>query len=139
MPPNASEPESGSVMAQAPILARVSRSRPHRSFCSMVPRFMIVPAARPRLTPTPLLHLRHGRDGAGVLPRQDREGEGRRADSIQAEHGSKRLFGSLRDLQSKGLGDVRFSDPAVLPTSMIKAMTWADRGSAQDIGLLTTI
>src|SRR5690606_34924814 len=51
MPPNASDPEPGSVMAQAPILSKVSRSRTHRSRCSGVPRFMIVPAARPRLTP----------------------------------------------------------------------------------------
>jgi hypothetical protein len=51
----------------------------------------------------------------------------------------ERLFGSLGDLQSKGPGRCDISDPTVLPTSMIKAMTWADRESAQDIGLLTTI
>jgi hypothetical protein len=51
MPPKASDPESGSVIAQAPILSMVSRSRPQRSFCSTVPRFMMVPPASPRDTP----------------------------------------------------------------------------------------
>ena len=52
MPPRASEPESGSVMAQAPILSSVRRSRPHRSIWAGVPPFMMVPAARPVLTPS---------------------------------------------------------------------------------------
>ena len=38
-------------MAQAPILSRVSRSRPQRSICAGVPLFMMVPPARPVLTP----------------------------------------------------------------------------------------
>ena len=37
MPPKASEPEPGSVIAQAPILSRVRRSRAQRSFCTVVP------------------------------------------------------------------------------------------------------
>ena len=52
MPPRASEPESGSVMAQAPILSSVSRSRPQRSIWAGVPPFMMVPPARPVLTPS---------------------------------------------------------------------------------------
>ena len=51
MRPNASEPESDSVIAQAPTLSKVSRSSAHFSFCSVVPRLMIVPAASPVLTP----------------------------------------------------------------------------------------
>ena len=35
--PNASDPESGSVIAHAPILSSVSRSSAHRSFCAIVP------------------------------------------------------------------------------------------------------
>ena len=52
MPPSASEPESGSVMAQAPILSSVSRSSPQRSIWAGVPLFMMVPPARPVLTPS---------------------------------------------------------------------------------------
>ena len=51
IPPRASDPESGSVMAQAPTLSMVSRSSPHRSIWAGVPRFITVPAARPTLTP----------------------------------------------------------------------------------------
>src|SRR4051794_13548155 len=51
MRPNASEPESDSVIAHAPTLSKVSRSSAHFSFCSVVPRLMIVAAARPVLTP----------------------------------------------------------------------------------------
>ena len=51
MPPSASEPESGSVMAQAPIVSRVIRSRPQRSIWAGVPLFMMVPPASPVLTP----------------------------------------------------------------------------------------
>ena len=52
MPPRASEPESGSVMAQAPDLVQGERSRPQRSICAGVPPFMMVPPARPVLTPS---------------------------------------------------------------------------------------
>ena len=52
MPPRASEPESGSVMAHAPTLSSVMRSRPHRSICAGVPPFMMVPPASPVLTPS---------------------------------------------------------------------------------------
>ena len=38
-------------MAQAPTFSAVSRSSPHRSIWAGVPPFMIVPAARPTLTP----------------------------------------------------------------------------------------
>ena len=38
-------------MAQAPTFSAVSRSRPHRSIWAGVPPFMMVPAARPTLTP----------------------------------------------------------------------------------------
>ena len=51
MPPKASEPEPGSVIAQAPILSSVSRSRPQRSFCSSVPLDMMAAAVSPTLTP----------------------------------------------------------------------------------------
>ena len=51
IPPRASDPEFGSVMAHAPILSAVSRSRPHRSIWAGVPSFMTVPAANPTLTP----------------------------------------------------------------------------------------
>ncbi len=51
MPPNASEPEFGSVIAHAPILSSVRRSSAHRSFCSIVPLFMTAAAVRPTLTP----------------------------------------------------------------------------------------
>jgi hypothetical protein len=51
MLPNASEPESGSVMAQAPILFMLSKSGTKRSFCARVPRLMIAPAVKPTLTP----------------------------------------------------------------------------------------
>ena len=47
MRPNASEPESGSVIAQAPTLSNVSRSSAHRSFCAVVPRLMIVAGGEP--------------------------------------------------------------------------------------------
>ena len=52
MPPSASEPESGSVIAHAPIFSKVRRSRPHRFICSSVPVSMIVPAASPIDTPS---------------------------------------------------------------------------------------
>ena len=52
MPPSASDPLSGSVIAQAPTLSSVSRSSPKRSICSGVPSFMIVPPARPVETPS---------------------------------------------------------------------------------------
>ena len=51
MPPKASEPEPGSVIAQAPTLSSVSRSRAQRSFCSVVPFERIADAVRPTLTP----------------------------------------------------------------------------------------
>ncbi len=51
MPPRASDPELGSVMAQAPTFSAVRRSSPHRSIWAGVPCFMMVPPARPRLTP----------------------------------------------------------------------------------------
>ena len=51
MPPRASEPESGSVMAHEPTLSPVSRSRPQRSIWAGVPCFMMVPPASPVLTP----------------------------------------------------------------------------------------
>ena len=51
MPPSASEPESGSVIAQAPILSRVMRSSDHRCICAGVPNLLMVPAARPVETP----------------------------------------------------------------------------------------
>ncbi len=49
--PNASEPEPGSVMAQAPILSRVSRSSAHRSFWAIVPLDRIAAEVRPIDTP----------------------------------------------------------------------------------------
>ena len=49
--PSASDPEPGSVMAQAPTFSRVNRSRAHRSFCSVVPLERMALAARPTLTP----------------------------------------------------------------------------------------
>jgi hypothetical protein len=52
MLPNASDPAPGSVMAQAPIVFRVTRSGTHRSRCSNVPRLLIASAVRPTLTPS---------------------------------------------------------------------------------------
>ena len=49
--PKASEPELGSVIAQAPILSRVSRSRPQRSICSELPFDMMAAAGSPVETP----------------------------------------------------------------------------------------
>ncbi len=49
--PNASEPESGSVMAQAPILSMVSRSGTQRSFWAMVPLELMAAEVRPIDTP----------------------------------------------------------------------------------------
>ena len=54
MPPKASEPESGSVIAQARDLSSVMRSGSQRCFWARVPRLMIVAAPRPKLTPTAL-------------------------------------------------------------------------------------
>ncbi len=51
IPPSASEPELGSVIAQAPTFSAVSSGSPHRSIWAGVPSFMIVPPARPTLTP----------------------------------------------------------------------------------------
>ena len=50
MPPNASEPESGSVIAHAAIFSSVISSGSQRSFWAKVPRLMMVAAPRPRLT-----------------------------------------------------------------------------------------
>src|SRR5690625_884372 len=52
MPPNASEPASGSVIAQHAIFANVISSGSQRSCCASVPRLAMVAAPRPRLTPT---------------------------------------------------------------------------------------
>jgi hypothetical protein len=49
--PKASDPEFGSVIAHAPILSSVRRSRAHRSFCAVVPRLMIAALVRPIDTP----------------------------------------------------------------------------------------
>ena len=54
MPPNASEPESGSVIAQAPTFSKVTRSGSQRSFWASVPRPAMVGTVRPRLTPIPV-------------------------------------------------------------------------------------
>ncbi len=51
MPPNASEPESGSVMAHAPTFSIVTRPGSQRFFWASVPRLRSVPAVRPMLTP----------------------------------------------------------------------------------------
>ena len=51
MPPNASDPDPGSVIAHAPIFSNVSRSRAQRSFCAMVPFPMMAAAVSPTLTP----------------------------------------------------------------------------------------
>src|SRR5213592_1488428 len=47
IPPKASEPEPGSVMAQAPIFSSVSSGSPQRSFWAIVPFDMIAAAVRP--------------------------------------------------------------------------------------------
>ena len=51
MPPKASEPEPGSVIAHEPILSRVRRSFAQRSFWRQVPFDMMAPPVRPMLTP----------------------------------------------------------------------------------------
>src|ERR1017187_7710321 len=83
MPPSASEPESGSVMAQAPILSSVMRSRPQRCIWAGVPNLLMVPAARPVETPKGVTKPGLTRQGSIVeinwaegsaLPRGWREG-----------------------------------------------------------------
>ncbi len=49
--PNASDPEFGSVIAQAPTFSMVSSSGTHRSFWAMVPLPLMAAAVRPMLTP----------------------------------------------------------------------------------------
>ncbi len=49
--PKASEPEPGSVIAQAPIFSSVSRSSAQRSFWAMVPLLMIAAEVSPIDTP----------------------------------------------------------------------------------------
>src|SRR6478736_5742183 len=49
--PKASEPELGSVMAQAPILSMVSRSGTQRSFWASVPLELMAAEVRPIDTP----------------------------------------------------------------------------------------
>ena len=51
IPPSASDPESGSLIAHEPTLSNVTRSSPHRSICAGVPSLLIVPPARPVETP----------------------------------------------------------------------------------------
>jgi hypothetical protein len=51
IPPNASEPEPGSVIAHAPIFSRVSRGSAHRSFWAGVPRLRMAADVRPIETP----------------------------------------------------------------------------------------
>src|ERR1700757_28396 len=51
IPPKASEPESGSVIAHAAIFSIVTSGGSQRSFWASVPRAMIVAAPSPRLTP----------------------------------------------------------------------------------------
>jgi hypothetical protein len=55
MLPNASEPEPGSVIAQAPIFSIVRSSGTKRSFWATVPRLMMAPAVRPTLTPNAVI------------------------------------------------------------------------------------
>ena len=52
MPPNASEPEPGSVIAHAPMASRVSSGSAQRSFCRVVPRDMIAAGVSPIDTPS---------------------------------------------------------------------------------------
>ena len=52
IPPKASEPESGSVMAQDATFSMVMIPGSQRSFCASVPRDAIVVAPNPRLTPS---------------------------------------------------------------------------------------
>ena len=70
--PNASLPEFGSVIAHAPILSSVSRSRAHRSFCAVVPFDMIELAVSPTDTPIavtmPGEHLQSSMIGSSVIP-----------------------------------------------------------------------
>ncbi len=57
MPPNASEPLSGSVIAHAPTLSRVSSGSAQRSRCSGVPFLIALPA---RFIDTPIAVTRPG-------------------------------------------------------------------------------
>src|SRR5262249_565619 len=66
IPPNASEPEPGSVIAQAPIVSRVSRGSAQRSFCAIVPFDMIALAARPKLTPMAVTMPGHQRQSSMI-------------------------------------------------------------------------
>jgi hypothetical protein len=51
MPPKASDPEPGSVMAQAPIFSIVRIGSAQRSFCAVVPLLMMLAAVSPTETP----------------------------------------------------------------------------------------
>ncbi len=51
MEPKASDPDPGSVMAQAPILARLRRSGTQRRFWATVPRAEMAAGVRPTETP----------------------------------------------------------------------------------------
>ena len=64
MPPNASDPDSGSVIAHAPILVSVSRSGTQRRFCSAEPSRRIAPAVKSMLVPSATASPGH----AGVHP-----------------------------------------------------------------------
>src|SRR5215468_9975904 len=64
MPPKASEPEPGSVMAQAPIFSRVSSDSAQRSFWAIVPRDMMALAVRPKLTPMAVTMPGHQRQSS---------------------------------------------------------------------------
>ena len=57
MPPNASDPLSGSVIAHAPTCSSVSSGSAHRSRCSGVPFFTALPA---RFIETPIAVIRPG-------------------------------------------------------------------------------
>ena len=70
--PNASEPESGSVIAHAPILSNVSRSSAHRSFCAVVPLLMIAAGGEARSL-TPIAVTMPGRAAAELDDRQQHE------------------------------------------------------------------
>ena len=75
--PKASEPLPGSVIAHAPILSRVSRSRAQRSFCAVVPLLMIAADVSP-------IDDAHRRDQARAAAAQLDDRDHRHADAAAA-------------------------------------------------------
>ncbi len=107
IPPKASEPASGSVIAQAPTLANVIRSRAQRLRCSMEPRALMVPPARPTETPIAA--------GIPMLTRQNS------LDTMTPMAGSRVLIASPSDSSPDSARAMALSKASAAICSMPKA------------------